>query len=259
MITLNQVVELLQNFQIKHKVLKTFYFGDEWEVGASSPIQYPLMWASLINSKYDIKTGVATRTIQVDISDLVNRDESNEASVLSDCELISYDLLNYIDQIADSADFNIRISDQSTLNNYTEKRDDMASGWYFTFDIITSIDTMSCQLPVNSGAIFSGNYIYINGNVLSSTCAPVLIKDQYGNILSIVPSNGTYIVEVLTEEDYIITGNTLTLSRVPTGVFFGFLEGVKCQVGTGFRILSIVGNLVTFDADYTGQNFAAVY
>jgi len=216
MITLNQVVELLQNFQIKHKVLKTFYFGDEWEVGASSPIQYPLMWASLINSKYDIKTGVVTRTIQIDISDLVNRDESNEASVLSDCELISYDLLNYIDQIADSADFNIRISDQSTLTNYTERRDDMASGWYFTFDVVTSIDTMSCNLPISSGAIFSGNYIFLQGNTPTGSCLPVTIRDQFGNVVTTVIPGGTYTVEVLTTLIQVLGNTTPTIIQTLT-------------------------------------------
>lgn len=196
MLTLNQLIEILRNFSLKHKQLNSFYFGDQWEVGASGANQYPLMWCSLINSKYD-KSGVVTNTFQIDISDLVNSDESNENHVLSDMQLVCFDFLNYLEQISDDSKFNFTYNNTSTLTDYTEKRDDSATGWYFTVDIITHIGLMSCDLPINSGTIFDGNYIYINGQ--TSPCLPVLIKDQNGNVVATVAPGGIYTVEVLTQ------------------------------------------------------------
>ena len=109
MLTLNQTIEILKNFSLKHKQLgrgissNHFYFGDKWEVNANDALLYPLMWVSLLPTVPD-KSGLVTRKFQIDISDKVNKDESNETHVLSDTESICFDLLNYLEQIADASE-----------------------------------------------------------------------------------------------------------------------------------------------------------
>jgi hypothetical protein len=210
MLTLNQTIEILKNFSSKHKSLNSFYFGDKWEVGASSPTQYPLLWCSLTSSS--ITNNVIERKFVIDISDKVNLDESNETHVLSDCEMIAYDLLNYLEQISDAGEIGIKIQPNTSLTDYTEDRDDMVSGWFFEVSISSHVGNYSCNLPINSGNIFDGNYIYIDGEY-NVQCGDfeVLIKDQSGNTIQTFTTSGTYTVEVLQNIIDTITSNTSTI------------------------------------------------
>ena len=210
MLTLNQTIEILKNFTSKHKQLNSFYFGDKWEVGASENIQYPLLWCSLQNVA--MTDNVVERRFLIDISDKVNLDESNENNVLSDCEQIAFDLLNYLEQISDNEDIGLRISRNTQLTDYTEDRDDMVSGFFFEITLSSHIAGFSCNLPINSGNIFDGNYIYVGGQTSGGTTAFVVeIKDQNGNTLQTFTTSGTYTVEVLQEIIDTITGNTSTI------------------------------------------------
>jgi len=210
MLTLNQTIEILKNFTSKHKQLNSFYFGDKWEVGASENIQYPLLWCSLQNVA--MTDNVVERRFLIDISDKVNLDESNENHVLSDCEQIAFDLLNYLEQISDNENIGLRISRNTQLTDYTEDRDDMVSGFFFEITLSSHIAGFSCNLPINSGNIFDGNYIYVGGQTSGGTTAFVVeIKDQNGNTLQTFTTSGTYTVEVLQEIIDTITGNTSTI------------------------------------------------
>ena len=210
MLTLNQTIEILKNFTSKHKALNSFYFGDKWEVGASENIQYPLLWCSLQNVA--MTDNVVERRFLIDISDKVNLDESNENHVLSDCEQIAFDLLNYLEQISDNENIGLRISKNTQLTDYTEDRDDMVSGFFFEITLSSHIAGFSCDLPINSGNIFDSNYIYVGGQTSGGTTAFVVeIKDQNGNTLQTFTTSGTYTVEVLQEIIDTITGNSSTI------------------------------------------------
>ena len=211
MLTLNQTIEILKNFSLKHKSLNSFYFGDKWEVGASNDIQYPLLWCSLTNT---INTnGVIERKFVIDISDKVNLDESNETHVLSDCELIAFDLLNYLEQIEDLGEVpSFRVTKDSTLTDYTEDRDDMVTGWFFELSIKSHIGNYSCNLPINNGNIFDDNYIYIGGSTTSCGSFIVEIKDQDGNVIQTFNTSGEYVVTVLSGIKDTITSNVTTIT-----------------------------------------------
>ncbi len=210
MLTLNQTVEILKNFTSKHKALNSFYFGDKWEVGASDTVQYPLLWCALLDSS--VSSNLVSYRFQIDISDKVNLDESNETHVLSDCQQICLDLLNYLEQISDNEEIGITASKDATFTDYTEDRDDMVSGWFFEVTINSHIYNNSCNLPIVGGSILDGNYIYVGGNTTGTTCAFLVeIKDQNGNVIQSFTTSGTYNVEVLQEVIDTIIGNTATI------------------------------------------------
>lgn len=213
MLTLNQTIEILKNFTLKHKALgknqsnNHFRFGDTWEVdGASAAPNYPLMWTSIIKT-VTTKAGLVTRTFQIDVSDKVNNDESNETHVLSDTELVLMDLANYLEIIADAGDVKMQLGEISQITHYTEGRNDAPAGCYFTVDIISHQEGTSCNLPIFDGNIFDGNYIYTNGS-FGGGCSPVVIKDQDGNILQTFTNGGTYTVTIVSAID---GGNATTV------------------------------------------------
>jgi hypothetical protein len=216
MLTLNQTIEILKNFSLKHKALGKgtsnahFYFGDKWEVNNNDDLQYPLMWVSLLPTTPD-RSGLVTRKFQIDISDKVNLNESNETHVLSDTEAICFDLLNYLEQVADTAEIGMLLGDNSDLTDYTEDRDDQVSGWFFTVDIKSHLSGASCNLPINSGNILDANYIYVGGNLPAGNFL-VEIKDQDGNVIQTFNTSGEYVVTVLSGIKDTITSNVTTIT-----------------------------------------------
>lgn len=215
MLTLNQTIEILKNFSLKHKQLgrgtsnKHFYFGDKWEVNDNDDLNYPLMWVSLLPTQTD-KSGLVTRKFQIDISDKVNPDESNESHVLSDTESICFDLLNYLEQVADGQEIGMLFGDTSELTDYTEDRDDTVSGWFFTVEIKAHQNNTSCNLPINNGNILDANYIYVGGTLAGSFV--VEIKDQDGNVIQTFNTSGQYVVTVLSGIKDTIISNVTTIT-----------------------------------------------
>jgi hypothetical protein len=210
MVTLNQDIEILKNFALKHKGINTFYFGDEWEVGASNPIVYPLMNA-ILQSSVSAK-GVISRKYLIVISDLVNKDESNENQVLSDTEQICYDLPMYLRGVVNSGLLStFKVVEDISLTDFTERNDDEVSGHFFEITMSSHIGNASCNLPISAGNILDNNYIYLGGSTTSCGSFVVEIKDLDGNILQTFNTSGTYTVEVLTLIRDTITSNTSTI------------------------------------------------
>lgn len=213
MVTLNQTIEILKNFSLKHKSLSkgTYLHTDNPEVGASSDINFPLMVSTLIDTTQN-KQGLVTRTFQIDISDLVNLDLSNKDTTLSDIELICFDLINYLDAISDNGDIDITIGNISKMTDYhDEKRDEMSYGYYFTIEISTHIGNMSCNLPIADGSILDDSYIYIGANVTTKPYS-VRIVDQDGNLIKEFNTDGQYVVTVLSGIRDTITANQTTIT-----------------------------------------------
>jgi len=213
LLTLSQNIELFKQYAYLHLNLGSgesyehFFFGDSWELGASTPPKYPLMQVGLVSDSTNLQT--FTRTFRIEFTDLVKKGESNELYVQSDMNLIALDFLIYMERIQDSNDLGITISTDVTLNPFTEKHDDDVTGYGFEFSVTGHIGDLSCAIPVMSGNYFENNYIYVGG--ANAGGFVVEIKDQDGNVLQTFNTSGEYVVEVLTRVRDTITANTTTI------------------------------------------------
>jgi hypothetical protein len=210
MLTLNQDIELLKQFTVKHKALNSFYFGNEAEADTDVEIVYPFMNAIIQNQS--IENGVISRTYLIIISDLVQKDKSNLNHVLSDTERICWDVPLYMRQVSNSGlvgsfkvDMNINVTSDTSRND-----DDVASS-YFDLTISTPIGNDSCILPINAGNILDANYIYVGGNLPAGNFL-VEIKDQDGNVIQTFNTSGEYVVTVLSGIKDTITSNVTTIT-----------------------------------------------
>lgn len=209
MLTLNQDIELLNQFAIKHKAINSFYFANESEADTEVNIVYPFMNAILQNQS--MVNGLITRTYLIIISDLVNKDLSNLNHVLSDTERICWDLPLYMRQVSNSGligsfkvDMNVNVTHDVARND-----DDVASN-YFDLTITSPIGNDSCNIPVNSGNILTNNYIYVGGTMTGNFT--VEIKDQDGNVIQTFNTSGEYVVTVLSGIKDTITSNVTTIT-----------------------------------------------
>ena len=209
MVSLNQDIELLSQFAIKHKGINSFYFGNEAEADTNVEIVYPFMNAILQNQS--IENGIVSRTYLIIISDLAQKDLSNLNHVLSDTERICWDIPLYMRQVSNSGlvgsfkvDMNINVTSDTSRND-----DDVASN-YFDLTISSPLGNDACNLPIASGNILNGNYIYVGGSMAGNFT--VEIKDQDGNVLQTFNTSGEYTVTVLSGIKDTITSNVTTIT-----------------------------------------------
>ena len=208
MLTLNQDIELLSQFAVKHKAINSFYFGSEAEADTSLNIVYPFMNAILQNQSS--LNGIISRTYLIIISDLVQTDKSNLNHVLSDTERICWDIPLYMRQVSNSGLLGaFRVNKDITVTPDDSRNDDNVASSYFDLTISSPIGNDACNLPINSGNILDNNYIYVGGSMSGNFL--VEIKDQDGNVLQTFNTSGIYTVEILQQIFDTITANTATI------------------------------------------------
>lgn len=226
MLTLNQTIEIFDQFSFKHKALgknqsrNNFFFGDSAEVESFSTRQYPLMWVTKLPTTPD-KSGLIIRKFQVEVTDKVNLGESNETHVLSDTEQVLLDLVWYLESIADGGEILLNLGAISDITDFTEKRDDMVSGNYMTVEIRSHAENTTCYLPINSGTILRSNYIYINGSTITPTSDMSILTEEfiYGTDPLVLAHTPTAIISVFAvasplfeTDDYTRVTTTFTIN-----------------------------------------------
>ena len=206
MLTLNQDIELLSQFAVKHKAINSFYFGNEAEADTSLNIVYPFMNAILQNQSS--VNGIISRTYLIVISDLVQKDRSNLNHVLSDTERICWDIPLYMRQVSNSGLVGaFKVNPNITVTPDDSRNDDDVASSYFDLTISSPIGNDACNLPINAGDILNGNYIYVGGSMSGNFL--VEIKDQDGNVIQTFNTSGEYTITVLSGIQQVI-GNTST-------------------------------------------------
>jgi len=179
MLSLNQFTALLKSLSDAHEQLKTFGEGDVWEIGASTPIQYPLMWVvpqpsntaqKLLNMKFSLL-----------FADIVFHDKSNEQDVLSDTQQIALDILAQLNAPEFADDF--ILDPIAQLTPFTEKFDDEVAGWKVDINIKVNYLADRCAVPST-----------LTPSAVSPACAPVLVRNSDGSYTASFASGSTAVL-----------------------------------------------------------------
>jgi len=141
--TYNEIITLLQDITASHKQLKTFGNGEEWEAnGMLKPgILYPILYAVPVSSTF--AENVVTRSFELICFSQVKKDKSNENEVLSDTELIMYDVIKILKNESD--DYNV-VNDP-VLTPFKEDYGDWTAGWRGEVVIETDLNNNFCDIP----------------------------------------------------------------------------------------------------------------
>jgi len=158
--TLNQVVQRLEQLALSHKQINHFFFGEIVEWLANGDLRYPCCFAEVnpsIISKDDHQT---IFSFDIWFLDLVNIDiqtSENEIEVMSDLTSIAEDyiaMLNFTDY---QNDWTIGTTYQ--LQYFREKFEDLAIAVKFTVTIGVDNTTDRCQVPA-AGVTFESGTAY---------------------------------------------------------------------------------------------------
>lgn len=145
MITLNNLIALIQTFVSSHLQIKTWYLGNRWdELSGGQSIAYPMLFGDLKGSQ----VSGTTDTFQIEFCICDKVEKGNRAmllEVLSDTKLMALDFLSYANSMSSSIVINKEIS----FEEATEIGDDEVAGWFFTVEFKQKFEYDKCSIPLN--------------------------------------------------------------------------------------------------------------
>jgi hypothetical protein len=172
--TYNNVIDTLKQLGVEHKQITTTTTGDIWEIDLSKNTLFPLFHINPVS----VTTGQSelTYNFQLFVMDLVSQKDnwteanlqsatnlSNEQEVLSSCLQICVDIIGILRhskwQSADATnpldnDEPVYFTDgEFSLEPFTEKFDNLLTGWVFSIGIVVQNDFQTCTIPMTNNPI----------------------------------------------------------------------------------------------------------
>lgn len=243
-LTLNRLNKEITTFQQNHDLLNSWLFGDPWEKNAKFNIQYPMLFGMVRPSP--IQGTSETFVIEFFVCDKPGVNKRGEIEALSDTKQIANDVLAYFAGETFVDDFQIDKQDTVNIVPFVESFDNNVCGWSFELPLKQPFEWDLCVVP------YSGSPAELSDGAAT-------IYDQNNNLRHTLYPGDMLILNDLTfkEEDYTISGSSLTSVETPAFVVGLFIEGQRATLGE--RLVSIVGNVFNLDDDYTGSKATIVY
>jgi hypothetical protein len=160
-ITINQLVNNIRCIADRHLQINDFGFGPTHEIGESRDMNYPYLWVSLQpNStiltneqfklsavEYEFSFIVADRISNV-ISNELGQENDNGLEVISDTQLILFDILSEINNHPFYSNNRIQIKEDVNFSPSFDERDDLVNAWVADVTITMPFTHTYCANPI---------------------------------------------------------------------------------------------------------------
>tara|TARA_R110001606_G_scaffold300947_1_gene448596 strand:+ start:279 stop:818 length:540 start_codon:yes stop_codon:yes gene_type:complete len=172
--TYNNVIDTLKQLGEEHKQITTTTTGDIWEIDLSKNTLFPLFHINPVS----VTTGQSelTYNFQLFVMDLVSQKDnwteanlqsatnlSNEQEVLSSCLQMCVDIIGIMrhskwqsaktDGTQDIDDPVYFTDGEFSLEPFTERFDNLLTGWVFSIGIVVQNDFQTCTIPMANNPI----------------------------------------------------------------------------------------------------------
>jgi len=148
-LTVNQIKNIYNDFQLRHPQLNSFYFGNIDEIDKQT-YKYPLLAAipqDVIISESPNQTRSITHKYILLFADLVTVESDNMVDTLSDTLMIAQDFISELDQYDFYRNNYIYNNNSLSLSPFTDRFDDLVTGWALTIDIVAPFINNPCTSP----------------------------------------------------------------------------------------------------------------
>lgn len=157
-VTLNQLINWYQQFQINHLMLKDFGFGETYDIGTSRQMTFPYMWVTLnddnnIATGSNIKSAIPEFSFNILFMDKINIQENyldtngfpsdNSQEILSDCVQYLQDLVVFIQN--EWQQYGVLISQDTNFFPVVDETPDKATG--ISARIVIKTRQVNCIIP----------------------------------------------------------------------------------------------------------------
>tara|TARA_R110001592_G_scaffold124342_1_gene333142 strand:+ start:938 stop:1477 length:540 start_codon:yes stop_codon:yes gene_type:complete len=172
--TYNNVIDTLKQLGEEHQQITTTTTGDIWEIDLSKNTLFPLFHINPVS----VTTGQSelTYNFQLFVMDLVSQKDnwteanlqsatnlSNEQEVLSSCLQMCVDIIGIMrhskwqsakaDGTQDIDDPVYFTDGEFSLEPFTERFDNLLTGWVFSIGIVVQNDFQTCTIPMANNPI----------------------------------------------------------------------------------------------------------
>ncbi len=227
----NTIINTLNQFANAHLSLKRFKvsFFDQMDPFTSSDNSFPILY--VIPNDVSFQENIDVISFRVYCVDLLQKDRSNEQTVLNQTLLIQRDLTNWLRQ--SDNDLNILNNPRAIpINNFGT---DFTVGWYVDFEIEATPETTDCSIPFSSNFQLTGitcSDTYINQYLTCDTLAACqTIIDIQNEIASISGgTGGTFTGGTVSGETNFTNG--LTANTISATTYLGLPLDITVTGGT---------------------------
>jgi hypothetical protein len=169
--TYNNAINTLKQLGIEHEQIATTTTGDIYDIDLEKNTLFPLFHINPVN----VSTGQSelTYNFQLFVMDVVGEREnwteaniqsadrlSNEQEVLSSCLQICVDIIGIMRHSKWQGAGELDIDDpvyftegEYTIEPFTERFDNLLTGWVFSIGIVVQNDFQTCTIPVADNPI----------------------------------------------------------------------------------------------------------
>ncbi len=181
------VTNALEQFASAHLSLRRFKcsFFDQIDNFSTSGNSFPILYA--VPNNVDFNENINTMSFRVYCVDALQKDRSNEGSILNETLLILRDLTNWI---KDNVNNNLNLLNEPRVYPVNSFLVDFTTGWYMDIDLETETDINECVIPFSYNFQFSGvtcDLTYVSQYLTCQTVTACTILQNY--ILNVVNSH----------------------------------------------------------------------
>ena len=166
--TYNNAIDTLKSLGEQHEQITTTTTGDIWKIDMNDTL-FPLFHINPVN----VSTGLSSLTynFQLFVMDAVTEKDnwteaniqsannlSNEQEVLSDTLQISIDIISMLRHSVQQSEQGVDdinapiyfVEGEQTLEPFTERFDNLLTGWVFSLSVLVANNFDTCTIPVTN-------------------------------------------------------------------------------------------------------------
>lgn len=149
--TLNQILDVFETIVAGHAQLNGFVFGQisDWDDEKQNPNLYPFLFVSPPSITQE--KGGLTYTFDIAVAAPLQDDEQDRRDTWSDLANVLFDVVNHFrhqeNSVSDSDEMRTPLDYSFTIEPFTERLDNILTGWEATLEITTDNDNNLCLAP----------------------------------------------------------------------------------------------------------------
>ena len=147
-VTYNNIITQLETFANDHYQINEFKNGDLWEAiqhNQFTDFVYPLLF--VVDTPGSLDQGSLTMSFDLLCMDKATEEIENE--VKSDTLQMLLDVVAYMEKLTDDKWYFLQIEKTSTVESFTERFDDVLTGWKISISLKQPFTYNDCQIPKN--------------------------------------------------------------------------------------------------------------
>lgn len=148
-LSLNKIISIFNDFQIREKMLNDFGFGTSDQIGASREMLFPFMWVELISTQYTDNMLAEIYTFEISFMDKVMNGQENYSDVLSDQQYIYRQFIGELNRHPYYNDMGLKILESAVSGQPVYlSLDENVNGFTITIQIKEPIRISYCNSPI---------------------------------------------------------------------------------------------------------------